>query len=171
MSKRLVLLVAAALTSLALVVPSARGVPEPHAPLFLTGAGWTGDPEQKVIFALHLGCPPVDDPSQIVGPNQLDVSFGAGSHFRLDTITSASCAVDQDEKENGGIYRGTGTGECNGQIAAARFVFRSAGKSELEESSAAIQVASDDSSCDVFQAFQPIGGGNLRFHRAGEPNS
>jgi hypothetical protein len=139
--------------------------------VFLTGGGWTGDPSQKVSFALRLACPPVDDPSRIDGPNQLDVSFGPGSHFHLDTITSASCAVDPDEKQNGGIYRGTGTGECNGQAAAARFVFRSAGKSSLEEDGAAIQVTSDDSACEVFQAFQPIGAGSLRFHRAGEPSS
>jgi hypothetical protein len=169
MSRRLVLLAAAVLTSLILVVLCSTGIADPNTRLFLTGGGWTGDPDQKIVFALRLACPPVDDPSQIDGPNQLDVSFGPGSHFHLDTITSASCAVDQDEKQNGGIYRGTGTGVCNGQIAAARFIFRTAGKSGLEEDSAAIEVASDDSSCDVLQAFQLIGAGNLGFHRAGEP--
>jgi hypothetical protein len=167
MTRRFPLLAVAALSSLVSIMPLAGGADasEPGSRLFLTGGGWIGDPDRKLTFGLRLSCPSIASPPDVPGPDAMELGFQGGSRFHLQTVDSAGCATT--DPDSGGIYRGTGSGECNGQPAIARFVFRAAPRSGLEEPSAAIQVSSADPSCDVFEAFQPLGSGNIRFHATG----
>jgi hypothetical protein len=163
LSVRLTFLAATVVTAVLVLAPQAGA--DPQSSLFLTGGGWLGQPDQEVTFGLRLACSNEAGPPG--GPNRLEVGFGPGSHFHLETITTAECSTT--DPKSGGIYRGTGIGECNGAPAMARFIFRPS--ANRDENGAAIQVSGDDPSCQVFQAFQLIGNGSLEFHVPGGPSS
>lgn len=81
----------------------------------------------RVTHGFELHC----DASQ--GPNNLQVNWGKGNKFHLETLTSASCSDDPNIDEAPPVagfdtYVGSGAGRCNGVPATATWTFTDAGE-------------------------------------------
>lgn len=68
----------------------------------------------RISFGFTLHC----DPTEL--PNQLNITWEKGEHFKLDTLTSANCYDDPDfnpksPKAGWDSYEGVGTGTYKGQ--------------------------------------------------------
>jgi len=78
------------------------------------GAANSGDLEGKHGFELHC------DAAEL--PNRLEVNWGKGNKFHLESLTSAICldtALDEEQPVAGfDTYKGTGTGRLNGLSGA-----------------------------------------------------
>jgi hypothetical protein len=88
----------------------------------MTGGGSIGDGKVKHGFELYC------DLGQ--GPNNLEINWGKGTNFHLDTLTSASCTGDPTNSPRAGFntYDGTGTGRLNGKPATAEWTFIDGGE-------------------------------------------
>jgi hypothetical protein len=82
----------------------------------------------RVTHGFELHC----DASK--GPNNLQVNWGKGNRFHLESLTSASCSDDPNIAENPpaagfDTYKGEGTGRYNGVSGAtAKWTFTDAGE-------------------------------------------
>ena len=125
-----VLTIAAAFgcVALAMLVPGWRSALEAQtyyrASQRMTGGGTIGTGGFKHGFELHCNAADL--------PNHLEINWGKGNYFRLDTLTSASC-TDDPSIPNGpsatfDTYDGAGNGVLNGVPATAEFTFTDAGE-------------------------------------------
>lgn len=113
------------LLACALGLISLRGPAPANAvavPDYVTTGGWftqpptfLSDPNQKVNFGGVLQCDaPFDQ------PNNLIVHYNVQAEFHLDSLSSASCTLNNpNDPKSGGQYQGSGTGHCNGGPATA----------------------------------------------------
>lgn len=98
----------------------------------MTGGGsvtdTSGTPNTKVTHGFELYC----DVNK--GPNNLEINWGAGNKFHLDSLTSAVCVNDPTISSTPPVagfntYVGTGTGIYNGVAGAtAQWTFTDAGE-------------------------------------------
>jgi len=107
---------------------------------FMTGGGsiFTTD-GQRVTHGFELNC------NKTQTPNNLEINWGKGNKFHLDTLTSASC-IDDSSIDPGmpvaefDVYKGTGTGKYNGVAGAtAQWKFTDAGEPGTNDT-ASIQI-------------------------------
>lgn len=96
----------------------------------MTGGGTipAGNPTLEGKHGFELHCDAADL------PNRLEVNWGKGNKFHLETLTSAVCennpALDEEQPVAGfDTYKGTGTGRLNGVSgASAKWVFTDDGE-------------------------------------------
>lgn len=94
----------------------------------MTGGGSVFDSDNRITHGFTLQCDVTN------GPNNLEVNWGKGNKFHLDTLTSVICANDPaiDPKPPAvgfDTYVGTGTGSLNGVSGAtATWIFTDAGE-------------------------------------------
>jgi hypothetical protein len=114
------LLIGVALAVVALRAPAPADAAV--VPLRMSTGGWIFDPimltdkQEKVTFGGVIQC----DGS---APNNLIVQHRNQAEFRLETITSVSCTLNNPNDPNGGgRLQATGTGSCNGGPATALLI-------------------------------------------------
>jgi hypothetical protein len=102
---------------------------QPHALGRMTGGGSVVTKHgERVTHGFTLHCQPKDL------PNQLQVNWGKGNHFHLESLTAATCSDDPDISPNPpaagfDTYVGKGTGTYNGVPGAtAEWTFQDAGE-------------------------------------------
>ena len=106
--------------------PTATPTPPPAAPGRMTGGGTiAGTTEVKHGFTLN--CAPAS------APQNLEINWGKGDKFKLDTVTSVSCSTaagiaPAPPAAGFNTMTGTGTGTCNGGTATITFTFTDAGE-------------------------------------------
>jgi uncharacterized repeat protein (TIGR01451 family) len=94
----------------------------------MTGGGSVINGRLRVTYGFELHC----DASQM--PNNLQVNWGKGNKFHLESLTSISCSDDPTVNEAPPVagfdtYNGTGTGRYNGVSGAtATWTFTDAGE-------------------------------------------
>ena len=94
----------------------------------MTGGGSVFDSNKRITHGFTLQC----DVNN--GPNNLEINWGKGNKFHLDSLTSAVCADDAaiaPKPPTAGFdtYVGTGTGSLNGVSGAtATWIFTDAGE-------------------------------------------
>ena len=92
----------------------------------MTGGGTVGDTGTKHGFELHCNI--------TQSPNNLEVNWGKGNKFHLDTLSAASCSDDPSitptpPTAGFNTYTGKGTGTYNGVAGAtAEWTFTDAGE-------------------------------------------
>jgi hypothetical protein len=72
----------------------------------------------RVTHGFELHCDPE------IGPNNLEINWGNGNHFHLETLLTAVCTDDptivpRPPSADFDTYNGTGTGSCNGVEGAS----------------------------------------------------
>jgi len=158
------------LLACALAFLSLRG-PEPAnavaIPDYVTTGGWFTEPpfilndvNNKVNFGGVLQCDvPFDQ------PNQLIVHYGDQAEFRLGTLSSATCNLNNvNDPDSGGRYRGTGTGTCNGGPATALLIeFNDDGKGNPNDS-ARFTISGSMPGCTFAVFATALGGGQITLH-------
>ena len=93
-------------------------VVEPEIDGRMTGGGSVfTDNGVRVTHGFELHCDEADE------PNRLQVNWGKGNKFHLESLTSAACADDPNLDEEQPVagfdtYKGTGTGRLNGVSGA-----------------------------------------------------
>lgn len=114
------LLIAIALAVVALRAPARADAA--FTPVRMSTGGWIFDPimltdqTAKVTFDGDIQC----DSS---APNNLIVQHRNQAEFRLETITSVSCTLNNPNDPNGGgRLQASGTGSCNGGPATALLI-------------------------------------------------
>ena len=128
----------------------------------MTGGGTIGDKLATHGFELHC------DVTQ--GPNNLEVNWGKGNKFHLDTLTSASCSDDPNIVPNPpaagfDTYKGTGTGAYNGAAGAkVEWTFTDAGEPGKNDY-AAIKIT-DASNNVVLNVSGNLSNGNQQAHKS-----
>lgn len=130
----------------------------------MTGGGsvFTND-NSRVTHGFELKC----DKSQT--PNNLEVNWGKGNKFHLETLTTASCSDDPAIEPNPpaagfDTYKGTGTGRYNGaEGATAEWTFTDAG--EPGKNDIATIVIKDSSGNIVLSVSGNLNGGNQQAHK------
>jgi hypothetical protein len=85
------------------------------------------DKTARVTHGFELHCDPT------VGPNNLEINWGGGNNFHLESLTSAVCsdnpAIEPNPPAAGfDTYVGVGEGRCNGLPAHAEWTFTDAGE-------------------------------------------
>ena len=159
------LLLACALALISLRAPApANAVAVPD---YVTTGGWfteppsvINDPNNKVNFGAVLQCDaPFDQ------PNQLIVHYGDQAEFKLQTLTSATCTLNNaNDANSGGRYRGTGTGTCNGGPATALTIgFDDAGQGNPNDS-ARFTITSTVPGCTFAVFGTTLEGGQITLH-------
>jgi hypothetical protein len=94
----------------------------------MTGGGHITSGGLRVTHGFTLNC------DKAKGSNNLQVNWGKGNKFHLESLASASCSDDPSISEGKPVagfdtYRGSGTGRYNGQSGAtAEWVFTDAGE-------------------------------------------
>ena len=81
----------------------------------------------RVTHGFELHCDPAAE------PNNLQVNWGKGNSFHLESTTSASCSDDPGIEEAPPVagfdtYEGEGTGRCSGLAATIEWTFTDAGE-------------------------------------------
>lgn len=130
----------------------------------MTGGGnvFTED-NVRVTHGFELKC----DASKT--PNSLEVNWGKGNKFHLETLTTASCTDDPAIIPNPpaagfDTYRGTGTGRYNGVAGAtAEWTFTDAG--EPGKNDFATILIKDSSGNVVLSVSGNLNGGNQQAHK------
>ncbi len=128
----------------------------------MTGGGKVGNGRSSAQFGFELHCNPA------VGSNNLEVTWGNGQKFHLETLTSASCSDDPrigPEPPQAGFdtYVGGGTGRYNGVPGAtATWTFKDAGEPGKNDS--ATLVITDAGGHTILSVSGSITGGNIQAH-------
>lgn len=140
--------------------------PPPEKPLEgrMTGGGsvFTTD-ENRVTHGFELNC----DKTQT--PNNLEINWGNGNKFHLDTLTSASCTDDPSIVPNPppagfDTYKGVGTGKYNGVAGAtATWTFTDAGEPGTKDT-ASIEIK-DVGNVVVLKVSGKLNKGNHQAHK------
>jgi len=136
------------------------------APGFMTGGGsvFTKD-GVRVTHGFELNC----DRTQT--PNNLEINWGKGNKFHLDTLVSATCiddlAIEPNPPKAGfDTYRGTGTGEYNGVAGAtAKWIFTDAGEPGKDDT-ASIEIS--DANGVILTVSGKLDRGNQQAHKSKE---
>ena len=148
------------------VPPTATPVPPTATPVpagtgRMTGGGSIGNTGARHGFELH--CNPN------VLPNRLEVNWGRGNNFHLESLTSASCTDDLAIVPNPpaagfDTYTGEGSGRYNGVAGAtAKWVFTDAG--EPGRSDNATITIKDAGGNIVLSASANLQNGNQQAHK------
>jgi hypothetical protein len=133
---------------------------------FLTGGGklvTSGNP--TATFGTELYC------DSSVTPDNLQINWGKGHHFHLDTLTGASCSEDPSFSEGQpaagfNTYQGTGTGKFDGASGAtAQWTLTDHG--EPGSSDTASFKVTDAAGNVVLNVTGTLTGGNIQAHPAG----
>lgn len=133
---------------------------------FLTGGGklvTSGNP--TVTFGTELYC------DSSVTPDNLQINWGHGHHFHLETLTGASCSEDPSFSEGQpaagfNTYKGTGTGKLSGAgDATVQWTFTDHG--EPGNSDTASFKITDAGGNVVLNVTGTLTGGNIQAHPAG----
>jgi hypothetical protein len=120
----------------------------------LLGAGWVGNPNEKVHINVGLRCPGEGgvDPSD---PSKLELR-GRSSSFRLDRVLAAFCQNN--------LFEGSGVGSCNGVggfDVRWRFTDGGLGGPDTREDRVEIEVRGPSADCQL-SVVGPLVGGNLQ---------
>ena len=119
--------------------------------LRMTGGGTIGTTSFKHGFVLQ--CDATD------GPNSLEVNWGKGNKFHLETLTSASCSPPGAGFDT---YDGAGTGRLNGTAGAtAEWTFTDAGEPGTADFA---DIVITDAQGNVFSASGFLSKGNHQAH-------
>ncbi|MGH2605895.1 MAG: choice-of-anchor P family protein, partial [Anaerolineales bacterium] len=136
--------------------------PSPVDKRRMTGGGkFTGGTTVTHGFVLHC------DASRT--PNNLQVNWGGGNKFHLESLTSASCSdepvIEEAPPEAGfDTYKGTGSGRFNGVSGAtAEWTFTDAGEPGKNNDSASI-VIMDKNGMTVLDVQSTLFTGNHQAH-------
>jgi hypothetical protein len=112
----------------AILITALAAGPPPPSTGRMTGGGsiFTAD-GTRVTHGFELHC----DPSNT--PNNLEINWGGGNNFHLDTLLTATCTDDptiepQPPSAPFDTFVGTGVGTCNGQPALISFTLTDAGE-------------------------------------------
>jgi hypothetical protein len=139
----------------------------------LTGGGTTpgtfdaGGMTLPVTVDIHQGLELHCDETQ--RPNNLEVNWDGGNHFRLDTLDSATCFDDPSKMPNpppAGFdsYKGSGSGSCNGVPGAtADWYFTDEGEPGTQDDVVSLSITCADGST-VTAAGQNNVQGNFQAH-------
>jgi len=140
-------------------------------PAYMTTGGWFNDPNmltdptQKITFGGTLQCDGVTDE-----PNSLIVHYRDQAEFRLQTVTSSSCTInDPDIGNSGGRLQGSGTGVCNGLPATALlFQFNDDGQGNPNDN-ARFTISGAAPGCNFAVFATLLEGGQLTLHAVEGP--
>lgn len=129
----------------------------------MTGGGFIFLGSMKITHGFELHC----DASH--GPNNLEVNWGGGNHFHLDTLTAASC-YDTGVPPNPpnapfDTYFGAGTGTYNGAAGAfANWGFSDHGEPGTNDQ--ILYLIISDASGNIVLSAGPVNlsGGNQQAH-------
>ena len=129
----------------------------------MTGGGFINDPVAgKVTHGFELHC----IAAQL--PNNLEVVWGKGNRFHLQSLSNATCFDSPTIAPNPpgapfDTYQGSGSGLCNGSAATAQWKLTDAGEpGSLDAFSITINGCSGPSSSVTFSG--NLGGGNQQAH-------
>lgn len=132
---------------------------------FMTGGGKVTNQTASATFGFELSC------STTSTPNNLQVNWGKGNKFHLDTLTGASCTDDPAITPNPpaasfNTYKGSGSGRYNGTPGAtAQWTFTDAGEPGTNDT-VTLQVK-DAAGNVVLDVSGTLSGGNIQAHNAG----
>jgi len=132
---------------------------------FMTGGGKVKNQTASATFGFELSC------STTSTPNNLQVNWGKGNKFHLDTLTGASCtdnpAITPNPPAAGfDTYSGSGSGRYNGTPGAtAQWTFTDAGEPGTNDT-VTLQVK-DAAGNVVLDVSGTLSGGNIQAHNAG----
>lgn len=140
-------------------------------PNYMTTGGWFNDPimitdpTQKITFGGVLQCDGATDE-----PNSLVVHYRDRAEFRLQTVTSSFCTInDPADSHSGGRLQGNGTGVCNGLPATALlFQFNDDGDGVVGDN-ARFTINGVDPACDFAVFATLLEGGELTLHAVEGP--
>jgi len=131
----------------------------------MTGGGTVVTPSGFVELGLELNCMVSE------GPQHLEVTWGGGHRFRLDSLTSATCTDDpnitapKSSHATFDTYQGKGTGRLDGkQGASAEWTFTDAGEPGRNDT-VTIQIR-NSSQVVVLAVAGPLRHGNMQAHAA-----
>lgn len=128
----------------------------------MTGGGSVFDSNERITHGFTLQC------DETNGPNNLEVNWGKGNKFHLDSLTSATCANDpaiKPKPPSAGFdtYVGTGTGSVNGVSGAtATWIFTDAGEPGKKDNAT---IVITDGSGVVLSVSDNLRNGNQQAHK------
>lgn len=129
----------------------------------MTGGGSVFTSATRVTYGFELKCDASDT------PNSLEINWGKGNKFHLESLTTATCtddmAIDPEHPAAGfDTYEGNGMGRYNGMPGAtAHWIFTDAG--EPGSSDTVLIHVWDASGSLVLEAMGSLNGGNNQAHK------
>jgi len=114
------------------------------------------------------------DPSDI--PNRLEINYGVGNNFHLDTLTEATCldlpGIDEGQPDAGfDTFIGSGSGTFNGQPALIEFEFTDAGEPGTADTAAVKITQGTTVILDCLEDPGTLEDGNHQAHPTNDPPS
>lgn len=133
----------------------------------LTGGGSIpSDKYKKVTHGFELHC------ASVMGPNNLQVNWGKGNKFHLESLTSAVCSDDANIDESPPVagfdtYVGSGTGRYNG-VSGAKIEFKLTDAGEPGKNDEATMKIWDANNVLVLDVSGKLKNGNHQAHKEKE---